>query len=122
MGAVPESLGTGKCMGCHSVSADGSTMVVDIEDNVTAPAVSPYNQGFGNTRAWASYSLPDATLQVQTTKYGAGPALTPDGKYVVFGNAVAGVQGSKNFSLAVTATGPSCRLVVWTTSSSADPG
>jgi hypothetical protein len=105
VGAVPESLGTGKCMGCHSVSADGSTMVVDIEDAVTAPAVAPYNQGFGNTRAWASFSLPAATLQVQSTKYGAGPALTPDGKYVVFGNAVAGTPGSKNFSLALTATG-----------------
>jgi hypothetical protein len=104
VGAMPESLGTGKCMGCHSVSADGSTMVVDIEGE---PALAPYQEGYGNTRPWASFSLPDATLQLQTSMYGAGPALTPDGKYVVFGNGKANPAqpGSKNFSLALTATG-----------------
>lgn len=104
VGAMPESLGTGKCMGCHSVSADGTTMVVDIEG---VPTAAPYQAGFGNTRAWASFKLPEATLTQQTSMYGAGPALTPDGKYVVFGNGMANPPqvGSKNFSLAVTATG-----------------
>jgi hypothetical protein len=79
-------------------------MVVDIEGVPTAP---PYQAGFGNTRAWASFKLPEATLGMQTSMYGAGPALTPDGKYVVFGNGMANPPqpGSKNFSLAVTATG-----------------
>jgi len=104
VGAMPESLGTGKCMGCHSVSADGTTMVADIEG---IPTADPYKTGYGNTRPWASFDLPAATLAVQTDKYGAGPALTPDGKYVVFGNGFTSpVQpGSKNFSLAVTKTG-----------------
>jgi len=110
VGSMPETMVQGKCVGCHAVSADGSTMVVDVDDP-TAPAVSPYRKGFGNTRAWASYDLPAGTQALQTTMYGAGPALTPDGKYVVFGNAasadVGGAipPGSKNFSLAVTKTG-----------------
>jgi hypothetical protein len=104
VGAMPETVVKGKCVGCHSVSADGSTMVVDVEDKATAPAVAPYT-GYAGTRAWASYDLPAATTGMQTTKYGADPALTPDGKYVVFGNGVAGVPGSKNLSLAVTKTG-----------------
>lgn len=110
VGSMPETMVQGKCVGCHAVSADGSTMVVDVDDP-TAPAVSPYRKGFGNTRAWASYDLPAGTLGQQTTMYGAGPALTPDGKYVVFGSAasadVGGAipPGSKNFSLAVTKTG-----------------
>jgi hypothetical protein len=106
VGATPETMVQGKCVGCHAVSADGSTMVLDVEDKVTAPAVSPYQQGYGSTRAWAAFALPAGTQTMQTTMYGAGPALTPDGKYVVFGNASNPVQpGSKNFSLAVTATG-----------------
>jgi hypothetical protein len=104
VGAKPESLGTGKCMGCHSVSADGTTMVADIEG---APTAAPYKTGYGNTRAWASFDLPAAKNPMQTGMYGAGPALTPDGKYVVFGNGLANPAqtGSKNFSLAVTKTG-----------------
>jgi hypothetical protein len=103
VGAIPETVVKGTCVGCHSVSADGTTMVVDVEDKLTAPAVAPYT-GYAGTRAWASYDLPAATTGMQTTKYGADPALTPDGKYVVFGNGVAGVPGSKNLSLAVTKT------------------
>ena len=106
VGAMPETLVKGKCVGCHAVSADGTTMVVDVDD-VTTPTAAPYQVGFGNTRAWASYDLPAATQALQTTMYGAGPALTPDGKYVVFGNGKANPPqvGSKNFSLAVTKTG-----------------
>jgi hypothetical protein len=113
VGSMPETMVQGKCVGCHAVSADGSTMVLDIDDEAatTAPTVSPYRRGFGDTRPWVSYALPAATQTLQTTMYGAGPALTPDGKYVVFGNGAqadgTGVvpPGSKNFSLAVTATG-----------------
>jgi len=110
VGSMPETMVQGKCVGCHAVSADGTTMVVDVDDP-TAPAVSPYRKGFGNTRAWASFDLPAGTQAMQTTMYGAGPALTPDGKYVVFGSPasadVGGAipPGSKNFSLATTATG-----------------
>ena len=113
VGAKPVVLNEGKCMGCHSVSADGSTMVATIED-VSAPSVAPYSNWTGK-RAWASFSLPDtvdgaATLAKQTTKSGANSALTPDGKYVVFGgrsDLVAGatMPGSKYISLATTATG-----------------
>jgi hypothetical protein len=107
VGAMPETLVKGKCVGCHSVSADGSTMVLDIDDEAetTAPSTAPY-AGFAGTRPWAAYDLPAATESIQTNMYGAGPALSPDGKYVVFGNASNPVQpGSKNFSLAVTRTG-----------------
>lgn len=103
-GGAPETLTTGKCMGCHYVSADGSTLVADVEDPA-APSLAPY-PGYGGTRAWAAFQLPGATLIRQTTMYGANPALTPDGKYLVFGAASNPVQpGSKNFSLAVTQTG-----------------
>jgi WD40-like Beta Propeller Repeat len=122
VGAKPEVLNQGKCMGCHSVSADGSTLVATIEDHgtpatattpavpSTAPSLAPYSN-WTTTRAWASFALPDdpakpATLSLQTTKSGANSALTPDGKYVVFGGrSDTPVPGSKFISLAVTATG-----------------
>jgi hypothetical protein len=107
-GAKPEQLNQGRCMGCHSVSADGTTLVATIEDP-SAPSVAPYSNWTGE-RAWASFSLPDGTLSNQTTKSGANSALTPDGKYVVFGGRAdlvnnAFVPGSKYISLATTATG-----------------
>ncbi len=103
-GSMPEKLNEGKCMGCHSVSADGSTLVATVEDP-SAPSIAPYTN-FKGTRAWASFSLPDATLTLQTTKSGANSALTPDGSYVVFGGAAdSPTPGSKYISLAPTATG-----------------
>ncbi len=107
-GAKPEPLNQGRCMGCHSVSADGSTLVATIEDP-SAPSVAPYSNWTG-VRAWASFTLPDGTLAKQTTKSGANSALTPDGKLVVFGGRAdmvnnAYVPGSKYISLATTATG-----------------
>jgi len=107
-GAMPKKLNEGRCMGCHSVSADGSTLVATIEDP-SAPSVAPYSN-WTKERAWASFALPDGTLGTQTTKSGANSALTPDGKYVVFGgrsDLVAGapVPGSKYLSLAPTGTG-----------------
>jgi hypothetical protein len=107
-GAVPETLNEGRCMGCHSVSADGSTLVASIQDP-TAPSVAPYTN-FTGQRAWASFSLPEGDLELQTTKSGANSALYPDGSWVVFGgrsDLVDGepVPGSKYLSLAPTATG-----------------
>ncbi len=114
-GAMPEKLNEGKCMGCHSVSADGTTLVATIEDP-SAPSLAPYEAVAGSSlagqyyRAWAGFSLPDATVIKQTTKNGGNSALTPDGKYVVFGgraitDTATVVPGSKYISLAVTATG-----------------
>jgi hypothetical protein len=107
-GAKPEVLNQGRCMGCHSVSADGTTLVATVEDP-SAPTVAPYSN-WTKVRAWASFSLPTGTLGNQTTKSGANSALTPDGKYVVFGGRAdlvngAFVPGSKYISLADTATG-----------------
>ena len=111
VGAKPEQLYQGRCMGCHSVSADGTTMVATIQDPL-APSVAPY-ANWTNERAWASFALPAGTLTKQTTKSGANSALTPDGKYVVFGgrSGYTGVTpdpfipGSKYISLATSATG-----------------
>jgi len=108
LGAKPEVLNQGRCMGCHSVSADGTTLVATVEDP-SAPSAAPYSN-WTKERAWASFSLPDGTLSKQTTKSGANSALTPDGKYVVFGGRAdlvnnAFVPGSKFISLATTATG-----------------
>jgi hypothetical protein len=108
-GSTPQQLNQGRCMGCHSVSADGSTLVATIEDP-SAPSEPPYKAAYGKTRAWASFSLPKGDLITLTTKSGGNSALTPDGKYVVFGaqsNLVDGerVPGSKYISLGVTKTG-----------------
>jgi hypothetical protein len=104
IGSKPEKLNAGKCMGCHSVSADGSTLVATVEDP-SAPSIAPY-RNWSNMRAWASFSLPDATLLKQTTMNGANSALTPNGKYVVFGGRSNPLTaGSKYLSLGVPATG-----------------
>lgn len=111
-GGTPEKLNEGRCMGCHSVSADGSTLVATVEDP-SAPSEPPYGN-WTNVRAWASFDLPEATLGIQTTKSGSNSALTPDGRYVVFGGRSDPlVPGSKYLSLAVTETGeviPTSRL------------
>ncbi|HVJ18028.1 MAG TPA: dickkopf-related protein [Polyangiaceae bacterium] len=121
-GAMPEPLNEGRCMGCHSVSAQGNVLVATIED-FSAPSLPPYQHPFGgfddpetvgnddiHTRPWAAFSLPAGDLSLQTTKHGGSSALTPDGAYVVFGSPssgdpVGGVAGSKYLSLAPTATG-----------------
>ncbi len=104
-GGTPVTLNQGRCMGCHSVSADGSTLVASVEDP-SAPSVSPYHHNGTGVRAWASFALPAGTLGIQTTKSGSNSALTPNGQYVVFGGRADGtVPGSKYISLATTATG-----------------
>jgi hypothetical protein len=113
-GATPEPLGTGNadpCMGCHAVSADGTTLAASIEGAPTGdPAAAPYTNGWKNGRAWASFDLPTGTVRKQTTMYGGNLALTPDGKYTVFGSRAktntGPIQaGSKYLTLADTKTG-----------------
>jgi hypothetical protein len=130
-GATPQPLNNGKCMGCHAVNAQGTTLVADIDDlnsseypdggANTDPSVAPYGN-WSRTRPWASFDVSGASTDggtsptLETTQFGADLALTPDGKYVVFGGpapVVTGgsaigsptVPGSKFMSLAPVATG-----------------
>src|SRR6478736_1141208 len=80
-GAAPETLNEGRCMGCHSVSADGSTLVAAVEDLASAPSLAPYSN-WSKTRAWAAFDLPQKIGQTETA-----------------------VPGSKYISLAETASG-----------------
>src|SRR5206468_3235878 len=51
-GAAPQPLNQKKCMGCHAVSADGSTLVASVDDAPTGdPATYPYTNGWKNGRA-----------------------------------------------------------------------
>jgi hypothetical protein len=106
-GAVAEPLNQGKCMGCHAVSADGTTLVAAVDDP-SAPADPPYVLSWQQppTRAWASFdvSQSSAPMIYQSTQYGADIALTPDGTYSVWG-APTNVVGSKVLSLSNTKTG-----------------
>jgi hypothetical protein len=107
-GAQPVQLNAGRCMGCHAVSADGTTLVAAIDDPATAPAVPPYVLGWQNppTRPWAAFDVSQSTPQAgyQSKQYGADIALTPDGAYTVWG-APTNVIGSKVLSLSNTKTG-----------------
>lgn len=108
-GAQPVQLNSGRCMGCHAVSADGTTLVAAIDDPATAPAAPPYVlswQGPNYTRPWAAFDVSQATPQAgyQSNEYGADIALTPDGAYTVWG-APTNVNGSKVLSLSNTKTG-----------------
>ncbi len=125
-GSTPVVLNNGKCMGCHAVNANGTVLIGDIddqhEDNSAIPRTDPSYGPYGNwsgTRPWASFDVSDstsdagATLNYETTMFGADIALTPDGTYVVFGGptqvATGGssisspLPGSKNISLAYVA-------------------
>jgi hypothetical protein len=117
-GAQPEAISTGQatqCMGCHAVSADGSTLAASVEDAPTGtPAASAYTNGWKNGRAWASFDLPSGTVRKQTTYFGGNLALTPDGAYTVFGgraqtdaqaSSKQWMAGSKYMTLADTKTG-----------------
>ena len=108
-GALPVQLNSGRCMGCHAVSADGTTLVAAIDDPASAPATPPYVLGWQNpnyTRPWAAFDVSQTTPQAgyQSTQYGANIALTPDGAYAVWG-APTNVAGSKVLSLSNTKTG-----------------
>jgi hypothetical protein len=108
-GAMPQKLNSGRCMGCHAVSADGTTLAASIDDYASAPAVAPYVlawMGTRPTRPWASFDVTQATTPViyQSNEYGADNALTPDGKYLIWG-APTPVAGSKTFSLSAAKAG-----------------
>jgi hypothetical protein len=112
-GAAPQPLNNGVCMGCHAVNAQGTVLVADVDDNLESgrdagegvPSLDPYGNWSG-TRPWASFDVtqPSSPLIYQSTKFGADIALTPDGKYVVFGGPTS-VAGSKIISLGDPRTG-----------------
>lgn len=109
-GAQPVQLNSGRCMGCHAVSADGTTLVAAIDDPASAPAAPPYVlswQAPNYTRPWAVFDVSQSTplAGYQSTEYGADIAVTPDGAYTVWGAPTAGVAGSKVLSLSNTKTG-----------------
>jgi hypothetical protein len=110
-GAQPVQLNSGKCMGCHAVSADGTTLVAAIDDPASAPAVPPYVLGWqapNYTRPWAVFDVSQTAPQAgyQSTQYGADLAVTPDGAYTVWGApTVTDGGGSKVLSLSNTKTG-----------------
>jgi hypothetical protein len=89
-GAQPEVLNNGKCMGCHAVSADGSTLVASVEGQVT-------NDGSNDNRAWVAFDLPQASIKRVSTYFAGNLAVTPNGKYTVF--------GTQALKIAETATG-----------------
>lgn len=86
-GTQPEILNGGRCMGCHGVSADGTTLVAATEGNtlVTEPGGSQKNDG-SLGRAWVSFDLPGATTRYNSNRFAGNVAVNPDGKYVVFGS------------------------------------
>jgi hypothetical protein len=112
-GAMPQQLNNGICMGCHAVNAQGTILVADIDDNLEGnrpaaggvPSVAPYGNWSG-TRPWASFDVTQATspLVYQSNEFGADVALTPDGRYLVFGGPTS-VMGSKFLSLGDPLTG-----------------
>ena len=89
-GAQPSTVNNGVCMGCHAVSADGSTLVASWEGQ-------PVDDGTGDNRAWSSWDLPSETLRVLSTSFSGTLAVSPDGKYTVY--------GSQTLKLGDTATG-----------------
>lgn len=78
-GATPEVINGGKCMGCHAVSADGSTLVAAVEG-------LPTTDGSGDNRPWVSFDLPTATVRATSGFFAGNVAVNPDGKYTVFGS------------------------------------
>lgn len=94
-GAAPEQLNGGKCMGCHAVSADGTTLVAAVENEGSTDN--------GDQRGWVSYDLPDASVRKEPHLFGGNVAVNPDGKYTVFGTT--GAPYTETLHLADTATG-----------------
>jgi hypothetical protein len=78
-GSMPEVLNGGVCMGCHAVSADGSTLVASVEGEMSTDST--------DARAWVSYDLPNMTVREEPHLFGGNVSVTPDGKYSVFGTA-----------------------------------
>src|SRR5262249_36783739 len=74
-----EPLNGGACVGCHSVSSDGSTLVASWQG-------MPTNDGTDDSRAWVSFDLPSMNIRKVSTYFPGFVALNNDGKYVVFGS------------------------------------
>ena len=98
-GSTPQVLDSGTCMGCHAVSADGTTLVATVDD-------LPSTDGLPMTakRAWESFDLPNATPRKVATLFGGNLAVTPDGKYTVFGNQTLHIADT-NVGTEITGTG-----------------
>ena len=82
-GSTPQILDSGtsnQCMGCHAVSADGTTLVAAVEG-----AGSTDNSG--DARSWISYDLPAVSIRKESHLFAGNVAVTPDGKTTVFGTA-----------------------------------
>jgi hypothetical protein len=80
-GATPEILNGGKCMGCHAVSADGTTLAASVDDSPSTD-----DAPMSAKRAWVSFDLPAASTRATSTNFAGNVAVNPDGKYVVFGD------------------------------------
>ena len=78
-GSAPVTINNGYCMGCHAVSADGSTLVASWEGQ-------PTNDGSNDDRAWSSWDLPGETMRTLSTSFSGNLAVTPDGAYTVYGS------------------------------------
>jgi hypothetical protein len=112
-GALPKALfdrgGAHTCLACHGVSADGSTLVALAGDRgKPSPAFPGENTSGGppsgycaistNTcdetplasddRAWISFDVgaTDISTRYQSNMFGGNVAVSPDGKYTVFGD------------------------------------
>ncbi len=98
-GSTPQVLDNGTCMGCHAVSADGTTLVATVDD-------LPSTDGMPMTakRAWESFDLPNASERKISTLFGGNLAVTPDGKYTVFGNQTLHIADT-NVGTEITGTG-----------------
>jgi len=82
-GSQPEVLNSGVCMGCHAVSADGTTLVAVVDAD---PSTDNSDPADGTSRAWVNFALPAATPAVTSTSFGGNLAVNPDGKFVVYGD------------------------------------
>jgi len=107
-GAAPQVLNNGVCMGCHAVNAQGTVLVADLDDQkggTIYPSKMPYDN-WSTTRAWGAFDItqPNTPSIYQSNKFGGDIALTPDGKYLVFGGPAA-APGSKYLSLGDPRTG-----------------
>ncbi len=88
-GAQPEVLNGGKCMGCHAVSADGSTLVAAVEgagSTSGSPPAPNQTRDQADGRPWVTFGLPSVTAAYTANSFAGNVAVNPDGKYVVFGD------------------------------------
>ncbi len=83
-GSTPTSLYGGKCMGCHGVSSDGTTLVASVDSSQLSDG------GPSTYRQWVSFDLQPgpnpAVLRKESDLFGANIAVNHNGKYVVFGD------------------------------------